>query len=329
LCCLSHAAEVIAPERHFGFRPGDDYHLASWESVTAYFRAVERASARVRVFEAGRSTEDRPYLLAVISSEKSIARLDQYREWQRKLADPRLLKDDGEERQIVSQSKPVEVITCSLHFDEPASNLIALEPLRRLTGSNDRAITEILYGTIVLLVPSANPDGIDKVKKWYDRSHGKPWEGGGMPELYHRYAGHDTNRDRFMLNLEETRILTRLLYNGWFPTVLHEVHQMGQKGARIFVPPYNDPVNPNVDRRVFLSAAMLGAGMATALAAERKRGVLRSAIYEGWWNGGNRTTPGRHDIVSVLTETAGANVASPVFVSKDGLRAGTKGFPDH
>ena len=89
---------------------------------------------------------------------------------------------------------------------------------------------------------------------------GKPWEGVGMPELYHRYAGHDTNRDWFMLNLEETRILTRLLYKEWFPTVLHDVHQMGPRGARIFVPPYHDPINPNVDRRVFLSSAMLGAG---------------------------------------------------------------------
>jgi hypothetical protein len=275
LCSMSHAAEVIAPERHFGFRPGDDYRLVSWESVRTYFRAVERASSRVKVFEAGRSTEDRPYLVAVISSAETMARLDQYRDWQRKLADPRLLRDADEERQIVSRSKPVVVITCSLHSDEPASTLMALELLHQLAGGNDRATAEILDGTIVLLVPSANPDGIDKVKKWYDRSRGKPWEGGGMPELYHRYAGHDTNRDWFMLNLEETRILTRLLYKEWFPTVLHDVHQMGPRGARIFVPPYHDPINPNVDRRVFLSSAMLGAGKAAALAAEGKRGVLR------------------------------------------------------
>ena len=281
------------------------------------------------MFEAGRSTEDRPYLLAVISSAETIARLDQYRDWQRKLADPRLLKDADEERQIVSQSKPVVVITCSLHSDEPASTLMALELLHQLAGGNDRATAEILDGTIVLLVPSANPDGIDKVKNWYDRSRGKPWEGGGMPELYHRYAGHDTNRDWFMLNLEETRILTRVLYKEWFPTVLHDVHQMGPRGARIFVPPYHDPINPNVDRRVFLSSAMLGSGMAAALAAEGKRGVLRSAIYDDWWNGGNRTTPGRHNIVSVLTETASANLASPVFVRKADLVAGAKGFPDH
>src|SRR5206468_1178599 len=129
LCSLGHAAEVIAPERHFGFRPGDDYRLVSWESVTGYFRAVERASSRVKVFESGRSTEDRPYLLAVISSADTMARLDQYRDWQRKLADPRLLKDGNEERQIVSESKPVVVITCSLHSDEPASTLMALELL--------------------------------------------------------------------------------------------------------------------------------------------------------------------------------------------------------
>ena len=132
-----------------------------------------------------------------------------------------------------------------------------------------------------------------------------------------------------MLNLEETRILTRLLYKEWFPTVLHDVHQMGRRAARIFVPPYHDPINPNVDRRVVLSSAMLGAGMAAALAAEGKRGVLQSAIYDSWWNGGSRTTPARHNIVSVLTETASANIASPLFVRKADLLAGAKGFPDH
>ena len=57
-----------------------------------------------------------------------------------------------------------------------------------------------------------------------------------MPELYHVYAGHDTNRDWFMLNLKETQLLTRLLYHEWFPTIHYDVHQMGSRGARIFVP---------------------------------------------------------------------------------------------
>jgi hypothetical protein len=150
-----------------------------------------------------------------------------------------------------------------------------------------------------------------------------------MPELFHRYAGHDTNRDFFMLNLAETRIRTRLLYKEWFPTLLHDVHQMGPRGARIFVPPFHDPIDPNIDPRISLSASLLGAGRSTALAAKGKRGVLSAAIYDNWWNGGNLTTPQRHNIVSVLTETASVNLASPIFLHKGDLTAGAKGFPNH
>ena len=123
------------------------------------------------------------------------------------------------------------MITCSIHSTETASTLMAMELLHELATGDDPATREILDKTILLLVPSANPDGVDKVARWYERSKGHPWEGSGMPELYHKYAGHDTNRDWFMLNLKETQLLTRLLYTEWFPTILYDVHQMGPRGA--------------------------------------------------------------------------------------------------
>ncbi len=240
------------------------------------------------------------------------------------MADPRLAGPDP-----VDESKPVVLITCSIHSSETASTLMATELLHDLAARDDPATREVLDNTILLLVPSANPDGVDKVAEWYEQTKGHPWEGEGMPWLYHKYAGHDTNRDWFMLNLVETRILTKLLYHEWFPTITYDVHQMGPKGARLFVPPFFDPINPNLDPRVSQGIFLIGSHMAADLAAAGKKGVLTNAMYDNWWNGGNRTTPQRHNMVGVLTEAASVRMASPIFLDPSELGGATRGFASH
>ncbi len=312
-----------------GFKPGADFHLAPWPKVVEYFRSVDAASDRVKVNVLGESTEGRPYIAAVISSPETIANLEKYQAFQAKLHDPRTLKEAAEGDRLVAESKPVVVITCSIHSTETASTLMATELLHELATGTDPRTKQILDETILILVPSANPDGVDKVAAWYERSKGHPWEGGGLPELYHKYAGHDTNRDWFMLNLKETQLLTRMLYKEWRPTVHYDVHQMGSRGARLFVPPFFDPINPNLDPRINQGIFMIGAHMASELAEAGKKGILTNAMYDNWWNGGNRTTPQRHNIVAVLTEAASVRLASPIFLSKDELRGTTRGFSEH
>ncbi len=316
---------VPSPEAHLGYKPGADFRLADWETVVDYVRKVDAASPRVVVQELGKTTEGRPYLVAVVASEKTIAELDRYKAHQKQLSHPigQLPSD------FRPGDKPVALITCSIHSSETASTLMAMELLHGLATKDDPETKEILDKTILLLVPSANPDGVTKVARWYEQTKGKPWEGEGMPELYHKYAGHDTNRDWFMLNLKETQLLTRLLYKEWFPTLSYDVHQMGSKGARIFVPPFFDPLNPNLDSRVSQSIFLIGAHMASDLASAGKKGVLTNAMYDNWWNGGNRTTPQRHNIVGVLTESASVKLASPIFVEKAELKGATRGFPNH
>ncbi len=320
----SPAADVPSPKSVLGFRPGDDFRLASWPQVVDYFHKVDAASDRVVVHELGRTTEDRPYLVAIVSSPDTIARLNRFRQLQARVADPRIPGPDP-----LPESKAVVLITCSIHSTETASTLMATELLHDLASSDDPATKEILDNTILLLVPSANPDGVDKVAAWYEQSKGHAWEGEGMPWLYHKYAGHDTNRDWFMLNLAETRLLTKLLYREWFPTITYDVHQMGPKGARLFVPPFFDPINPNLDPRVSQGIALIGSHMAADLAAAGKKGVLTHAMYDNWWNGGNRTTPQRHNMVGVLTEAASVRMASPIFLDPSDLAAPTRGFANH
>jgi hypothetical protein len=329
LIASARASDVPSPEAHLGYKAGADFHLAKWPTIVDYFRKVDAASDRVEVRELGQTTEGRPYIVGIVSAAETMSRLDDYRGLQRRLADPRIKADDAGTLDPVEDSKVVVLITCSIHSSETASTFMAMELLYELATKDDPATREILDRTILLLVPSANPDGVEKVAAWYDRTKGKPWEGSGMPELYHKYAGHDTNRDWFMLNLKETQLLTRLLYKEWFPTLTYDVHQMGSRGARLFVPPFYDPINPNLNPRIHQSIALIGAHMAADLADAGKRGVLTHAMYDNWWNGGNRTTPQRHNMVGVLTEAASVRLASPIFLEREELRGTARGFADH
>ncbi len=324
------AAEVPTPTEHLGYRPGADYHLAEFSTVVDYFRKVDASSDRVVVRELGQSTEGKPFIAAFVSDAKTIANLSTYQTYQKKIADPRLFKDKAERDSTVAASKPVVLITCMIHSTETASTFTAIELLHELATSDSPSMKEIRDNVILILVPAVNPDGVTKVAQWYERSKGHPWEGSGLPELYHKYAGHDTNRDWFMLNLKETQALTKLLYKEFPPTLSYDIHQMGNKGARIFVPPFFDPVNPNLDPRVNQGIFQIGAHMAADLASVGRKGVLSNAMYDNWWNGGNRTTPQRHNIVGVLTESASVNLASPIFQDKLDPRGGaTRGFPNH
>ena len=320
-------ADVPSPESHLGFRPGADYRLATWPLVVDYFRKVDGASDRVVVRELGKTTEGRPYLVTIVSNESTIRDLDRHQKLQRSVAQPGESAEEGQK--AVRESKPVVLITCSIHSTETASTLMAMDLLHELATKDDPATREILDGSILLLVPSANPDGVDKVAAWYERTKGKAWEGDGMVELYHKYAGHDTNRDWFMLNLQETRLLTRFLYGEWPPTLAYDVHQMGSKGARMFVPPFFDPINPNLDAKINQGIFLVGAHMAADLAGAGKTGVLTNAMYDNWWNGGMRTTPQRHNVVAVLTEAASVKMASPIFLEKSQLAGQTRGFTNH
>ncbi len=328
---LSKAEEVTEPSAILGFEPGADFKLAPWDKVVSYFETVATQSDRVVVEQIGMSTLGRPFLAAIVSGEATVADLDTYKTIQRRLADPAYLPlaDETEADELINESKTVVLVTCTIHSSETASTLMACSLLYEMATRNDPAMREILDNTILVLIPSVNPDGVDIVHDWYERSKGTPWEGSGMPWLYHPYAGHDTNRDWFMLNLEETKILTRYLYNEWFPTITWDVHQMGSTGPRLFVPPFHDPINPNLDPRLNQGIFLIGAHLAADLAREGKRGVATHVMYDNWWNGGNRTVPQRHNMVGILTEAASVKLATPIFLERNDLRGGGRGFQNH
>lgn len=301
-------AQVPTPESFLGFRVGQDSMLASWRQIGDYFQRLALASPMVRVDTLGPTTQGRPFLLVTISDRANLARRAELMANQSMLADPRRL-NSADETQLLRDQPNVILINCSIHSTEIGASQMSMELAWRLV--TDPAYRDALRNVVVLLVPSANPDGVDIVGDWYRQSRGTAWDGSGPPWLYHPYVGHDNNRDWFMLTQVETRMLTRVLYKQWFPEVFYDVHQQGSNGSRMFLPPFADPVNPNLDPTIVGGMNLIGVTMAQALLDAGKTGVAHQQRYDLWWHGGARSTPTRHNMVGILTEAASARLATP------------------
>jgi hypothetical protein len=323
---VSQRDRVPAPEEVLGFRPGDDRKLASWASVVEYFRRLDAASDRVRFEELGKTTMNAPFVMATISAPENLARLGEFKEIQRQLADPRTLgaNRDRKARSLISRGKTIVLITCGIHSTEVGSTLSSTLIAHRLASSDDVEVKNILRDTIILLVPSLNPDGVDIVKNWYDRTLGTPFEGTDPPELYHKYVGHDNNRDWYAFTQKETQLTVDKIHNAWHPQIVHDIHQQGAYGARLFLPPYMQPVEPNVPKQIIEGYTELGSAMAAELRAAGLKGITTDSTYDAW-------TPARayshyHGGVRILSETASAKIASPLTVKFEELRTRGDGY---
>ncbi|MCA1565517.1 MAG: M14 family metallopeptidase [Acidobacteria bacterium] len=322
------ASPPPSPVSVLGFKPGDDRTIADWKQIVNYFTRLDRASERVRMQTLGQTTLGRPLVVAFISAPENIRNLAKYQDIQRRLADPRLALAEAEREALTRTGKTVVAISCSIHSTEIVASQMSMQLAYELASAEDAATREILQNTILLLIPAANPDGVDIVADWYRKTLGTPYEGTEPPELYHHYAGHDNNRDWFMLNLKETQIITRLFWREWFPQVVYDVHQQGATGSRFFVPPFFDPPNPNIPPLLLREVGLIGHKIAADLQAEGRQGVITNALYDTWWHGGFRTAPYYHNSIGILTEAASARLMSPVEVTREQLaRSTSRGMP--
>ncbi|MBI5084681.1 MAG: peptidase M14 [Acidobacteria bacterium] len=317
------SAAAPSPEAYFGHRMGADKTVLDWSKVTGYLQELEAGGDRVRFLDYGKSTEGRTMALAVISAPENLKRLDRYNQIQKRLADPRVTTPE-EAVKFVAEGKAVVLITCSVHATEIASTHTAVEFAWKLATSKDSKIQNILNNVIVLLAPSINPDGLDMVTKWYRQTLGTPWEGTSPPELYQKYVGHDNNRDWYMFTQAESRALVGQVHNVWHPHVVYDVHQMGPTAARMFVPPWLDPVEPNIDPLIAQECNMLGMTMAADLTAAGRKGVVVNAVYDFW-------TPARHyqsyhGGLRILSESASVRIASPITVKQEQLSVNSLGY---
>ena len=318
---------IPSPKSVLGFTPGDDRTVAGWSQITDYFERLDRASDRVVVQTLGQSTLKRPLIVAFISARENILALPKYKEIQEQLADPRKITQDLQHDRLLANGKVVVAISCSIHSTEIVASQMSMQLAYELATAQDADTREILQNTILMLIPSPNPDGIDIVANWYRKTLGTPYEGKEPPELYHHYAGHDDNRDWFMLNLKETQLITRLLWHDWFPQIVYDVHQQGSNGSRFFIPPFYDPPNPNISPLLLRQVGLIGHKVAADLQAAGFKGVLTNALYDTWWHGGFRTAPYFHNSIGILSEAASARLMSPAIVTTEQLaRSSTRGM---
>jgi hypothetical protein len=318
---------IHSPESVFGHRMGADRELADWPSLQRYFESVAAASDRVELVDAGPTTEGRRLIAAVVSSPANIARLEEIRANALRLADPRTL-DEPAARALAERQPVIVALGMSIHATEIAATQTAPELLYTLATSPDREITRSLDDVVLILFPSLNPDGHVITVDWYRQWKGTEFEGASMPWLYHKYVGHDINRDAFMMNMAENRSLADFFYRRWHPQVFLSMHQMGPRGARYFVPPNVDPIDRNYDPLVWRTAGLLGHAMALALEEDGRSGVLQHALYDYYWPGYEDSAPIGHNTVTLLTEAASVRIASPITVAPDQLTGG-RGFLDH
>src|ERR1700754_1007364 len=321
------SAAIPSPKSVLGFTPGDDCTSAGWSQITNYFERLDRASDRVVVQTLGQSTLKRPLIVAIISARENILTLAKYKDIQRQLADPRLVTQRGQRERLIADGKVVVTISCSIHSTEIVASQMSMQLAYELATATDPATREILQNTILLLIPSPNPDGIDIVANWYRKDLGTAYDRKEPPELYHHYAGHDDNRDWFMLNLKETQLITRLLWQEWFPQIVYDVHQQGSNGSRFFIPPFYDPPNPNISPVLLRQVGLVGHKVAADLTAAGFKGILTNALYDTWWHGGFRTAPYYHNSIGILSEAASARLMTPATVTAEQLaRSSTRGM---
>ncbi|HEX9727302.1 MAG TPA: M14 family metallopeptidase [Gemmatimonadales bacterium] len=319
----ARAQTVPAPESVLGFVPGTDRKLVEWPVLVDYYQRLARASDRVQYRELGKTTNGAPFVALVISSTENMARLEELRAINLKLADPRTIGSDSERTRLLRDGKTIVLITSSIHSTEVGGHLTPAVLAHRLASGDTPEIRQILDKTILLLVPSLNPDGVTIVSNWYNRTLGTSAEGTGPPELYHHYVGHDNNRDWYAFTQVETQLTVDSLHNAWHPQIVHDIHQQGSTGSRLFLPPFLDPVEPNVDPLIVSGINALGTYMAWELNGQGKQGIVVSATYDAW-------TPARayqhhHAGIRILSETASARLATPIVIEPDQL-VGRRGF---
>jgi len=320
-------AQIISPDEFLGFPLGADRKLADYHQIVDYLKILDNASEKLQIINLGKTTDGNELIIAVISSEQNMQQLEKYKKISYFLAHPDQLTPEKAEKAI-HDGKVIAFITCNIHSTEIGSSQMSMQFIYELITRTDEQIGFYLNNVILILMPSANPDGQIMVCDWYRKWLGTEYEGGRMPWLYHRYVGHDTNRDFFMLNQKESKLINRVMSQEWFPQVHLDEHQMGSRGPRMFVPPYEDPMSPNLSPLLLRLEALYGTNMSFRLEENGKTGVIDSWAFDSYWPGGTRTAAWKN-IISLLTELASCNIASPIYIEKNELSGGRKGMVDY
>ncbi len=301
------ASAITTPKEQFGFNLGDDYQLTNYTQLSAYWHKLAGESDRMQLVEIGKTAEGRAQYMAIVSSPANLQQLDHYKEISAKLARAENLSD-AQAHNLAGQGKAVVWIDGGLHASEVECAQALTEMVYQMVSRTDAETMRFLNDVIILFVQD-NPDGQELVANWYMRNPDPlKRSAAGLPRLWHKYIGHDNNRDFFMCNMPESTNINRVLYREWYPQIMYNHHQTGPPGAVIFMPPFRDPFNYHFDPLIMMELDQVGSAMHARMEAEDKpgAGMRTAATYSTWYNGGLRTTTYFHNIIGLLTEIIGS-----------------------
>jgi hypothetical protein len=298
---------ITTPKEQFGFSIGADYRLVNYTQLEAYWKKLATESDRLELADIGLTAEGRHQWMAIVTAPENHRLLTRYKNIAQKLAAAEGVTAE-QAQALARDGKSVVWIDGGLHATETAGSQQLLEMVYQMLSRNDPETMRLLADDIMLFVP-ANPDGLELVANWYMREKDETKRTmNGLPRLYNKYIGHDNNRDSLTSNMPETANMNRQMTIEWNPQIMYNHHQSGPAGEVIFIPPFRDPVNHNVDPLVTLGIQAVGTAMHTRLVSQGKggSGMRTQANYDGWWNGGLRNTTTYHNTIAILTEIIGS-----------------------
>ncbi|MEW6006034.1 MAG: M14 metallopeptidase family protein [Stygiobacter sp.] len=317
---INLSQSLKSPEEFLGYKVGTDYKIADYETITKYFKHLSENSNKILFQNIGKTSQGRDMFMSIISSEDNLKNIDKYKDIIHKLSDPRKT-NEAEAIQLAKDGKIIVMVTCNIHSNEIASAQMSMEFAYDLvSGIASEKSMQALNDVIFVLVPSLNPDGTTMIVNWYNKYLGTEFEGSQMPYLYHIYSGHDNNRDWFMFNLKETQNVIKVAFHDLIPQIWLDEHQMGSTGARLFVVPYKDPINPNVNPLIWRWQTIIGGMSALDLQKQNKTGIITQALFEGWWEGPASDCGLWHNQIALLSEMASCNIASPIYIDSAEVR---------
>jgi len=320
-------SDFKTPLDYFGFQPGSEGNLYTYEQLIAYLQKLEKESPRLKMEQIGESPMGKPMYILFISSEENIQNLDKLKAMNREIMlNPKL--SDDEQAELVEEAKVFFLATLSMHSNEvgpsQAASLIAYDYATTTNPEMLSYFDDVVY----MMVPNHNPDGMDMVVNNYLKYKGTKYEGATLPGLYHKYVGHDNNRDFITLSQSDTRAISSITSTTWFPQVMVEKHQMGYLGPRYFVPPNHDPIAVNIDPGLWNWNGLFGTNIIKDLTAEGLKGVSQGYAFDNYWPGSTETCLWKN-VMAFLTEAARVNDATSLYIEPNELRVSGKGLAEY
>ena len=324
---VAQDASVTKPGDFFGFEPGSDRNLFTYEQLISYLQKLDGESDRIHLEEIGASPEGRPMYIAFISSEENVSKLEELKVINRELAlNPGLGKEELQD--MLEHGKVFVLATLSMHSSEVAPTQAAPLIAWEYATTEDPKKLEWLDNVVYMMVPCHNPDGMNMIVENYLKHKGSKYEGASLPAVYHKYVGHDNNRDFVILSQEDSKAIARIYNQTWLPQVMVEKHQMGSTGPRYFVPPNHDPIAENVPAGIFHWGGIFGQHMATDMTADGLAGVAQHWAFDDYWPGSTETCIWKN-VIGFLTEAASTRTASPIYIEPTELSVRGKGLSEY